>query len=91
MTQPIINNNVSQTDLMYFKEEILGNIKQMDNKMNEKIDQIMKIFEAKIAPYQSKFDEMSNKIFDLSNLISMLDNSEIDVSTLGKKAKDRIK
>ena len=41
MTQPIINNNVSQTDLMYFKEEILGNIKQMDNKMNEKIDQIM--------------------------------------------------
>ena len=26
---PIINNNVSQTDLMYFKEEILGNIKQM--------------------------------------------------------------
>ena len=23
---PIINNNVSQTDLMYFKEEILGNI-----------------------------------------------------------------
>ena len=70
MTQPIINNNVSQTDLMYFKEEILGNIKQMDNKMNEKIDQIIKIFEAKIAPYQSKFDEMSNKIFDLSNLIS---------------------
>ena len=65
MTQPIINNNVSQTDLMYFKEEILGNIKQMDNKMNEKIDQIIKIFEAKIAPYQSKFDEMSNKIFDL--------------------------
>ena len=88
MTQPIINNNVSQTDLMYFKEEILGNIKQMDNKMNEKIDQIMKIFEAKIAPYQSKFDEMSNKIFDLSNLIS---NDKTSMEKITKLYEFRVK
>ena len=37
-----------------------------------------------VALYWNKNEE------NLSNLISMLDNSEIDVSTLGKKAKDRI-
>ena len=60
---PIINNNVSQTDLMYFKEEILGNIKQMENKVNDKINQMTKLVDTKLSPYQSKFDEISSITF----------------------------
>ena len=79
---PIINNNVSQTDLMYFKEEILGNIKQMENKVNEKINQMTKLVDTKLSPYQSKFDEMSSKLFDLSNLISVDKSTNEKVSKL---------
>ena len=67
---PIINNTVTQNDLMYFKEEILGNLKRMENKVNEKIEMMTKMVDNKLSPYNSKFDEMKNKIFDLSNLIS---------------------
>ena len=79
---PIINNNVSQTDLMYFKEEILGNIKQMENKVNDKINQMTKLVDTKLSPYQSKFDEMSSKLFELSNLISVDKSTNEKVSKL---------
>ena len=78
---PIINNTVTQNDLMYFKEEILGNIKRMENKVNEKVEIMTKMVDSKLSPYNSKFDEMKAKIFDLSNLIS---NDKSSVEKIAK-------
>ena len=55
---------------MYFKEEILGNLKRLDVRLNDRIDQQSKTIDSKISPISLKFDELSNKVFDLSSMIS---------------------
>ena len=63
-------NSISQNDLMYFKNEVLGNLKKMETNLKDTIKLVDKIIEDKLNPYQNKFEEMNNKIFDLSNLIA---------------------
>lgn len=65
-----MNAPVSQNDFMYFKEEILGNLKRLDVRLNDRIDQQSKTIDSKISPISLKFDELSNKVFDLSSMIS---------------------
>ena len=61
---------VSQNDLMYFKNEILGNIKVLEYRLSELLDKTSLEIEVKFHPYETKFHEINNKINDLTNLVS---------------------
>ena len=62
--------NVTQNDLMYFKNDILGYIKALENKQSERIEKLSSTLDSKFVPYENKINEINNKVFDLSNLIS---------------------
>ena len=74
-----MNNNENQStknDLIYFENEILGDMKKIETKINEKMAQTVSFVETQYQKYESKIKELTNKIEVLSKQITENDNTQ---------------
>lgn len=68
---PVNNQSQSiQKDIIYFKEDVLKDIRHLDSKLKLKLDTNIEKIDQKLKAYDSKFDSLIQKIADLSKLIS---------------------
>lgn len=74
LVQPINPNISIQKDIIYFKEDVLKDMRRIDAKLKLKLDSNSEILEQKLKAYDSKLDSMTQKIAELSKMIST-DNS----------------
>ena len=63
-----------QSELIYFKEDILKTLKKIESKLSLKQEESSSTLSSTLTSYDNKLDTFSQKITDLSNLIST-DNS----------------
>ena len=71
-----------QKDIMYFKEDVLTSIKELTNKLNTKFTEASDQLNSQITSYDTKFDVLSQKISDLSYLITKDKTLTDKISTL---------
>ena len=57
-------------DILYFKEDILKDIKIIENQIKTKSKENLEKFETKFIEYDQKFEILIEKVSNLSNLIS---------------------
>ena len=69
-------------DLLYFKEDILKDIKKIENRLNIKYKENNSFHESKFREIEEKIDFISQNIIDLSNLISLDNNIKEKVDNL---------
>ena len=84
------NTYVAKTDLMFFQNEVLSDLKNIESTVNTKISKLSENTSAIIKGYNQKFEEFSNKIKDLLGLITV---TKIDHEKLEElyRNKDKIK
>lgn len=74
-----MNNNDNKSisnDFIYFQNEILGDMKKVETKFNEKLTQTTSFVETQYGKYESKIKELTNKVEVLSKQISEKDNTQ---------------
>ena len=69
-TTPTPQSLSVQKDIMYFKDDVLNSIKQMNNKLNLKYTETTENIQSQLSSYDSKINALSSQIVSLSNLIS---------------------
>ena len=69
-TAPTPQSLSIQKDIMYFKDDVLNSIKQMNNKLNLKYAETTENIQSQLSSYDSKINALSSQIVSLSNLIS---------------------
>ena len=69
-------------DLLYFKEDILKDIKKIENRLNIKYKENNSFHESKFKEIEEKIDFISQNIINLSNLISLDNNIKEKVDNL---------
>lgn len=70
------NNKTATNDLIYFENEILGDMKKLETKLNEKLNQTVSFVETQYEKYESKIKALANKVEVLSKQISEKDNTQ---------------
>ena len=63
-------SNFSQKDLLFFKNDILKDFHNIENKLGGKYEKLSMNMESKLDMYENKINALSQKVIDLSNLIS---------------------
>ena len=67
----IINSRPSlNQELLFFKNEILGDLKQLENKLLRKIEQRTDSSQKKMVQIETSLDTLTKKIFNMSNFFS---------------------
>ena len=61
---------MSETNMIYFKNEILTDINALENSMNKKIMQLNNFLKSNIEENKTKFTKMSNAISELIEIVS---------------------
>ena len=69
-TAPTPQSLSIQKDIMYFKDDVLNSIKQMNHKLNLKYAETTENIQSQLSSYDSKINALSSQIVSLSNLIS---------------------
>ena len=70
------DNKSTKNELIYFENEILGDMKKIETKLNEKLAQSASFIETQYEKYESKIKELTNKVEVLSKEISEKDNTQ---------------
>ena len=70
LVQTVNQNNSIQKDIIYFKEDVLKDMRRIDAKLKLKMDSNTEILEQKLKAYDTKLDSMTQKIAELSKMIS---------------------
>lgn len=84
------NTYVAKADMMFFQNEVLSDIKNIEAIVNTKISKLSENTSAMIKGYNQKFDEISNKIKDLLELITVTKIGHEKVEELYRN-RDKIK
>jgi len=67
----IINNKPAlNQELLFFKNEILGDLKQLENKLLKKIEQKTDSSQKKIVQFETSLDTLNKNIFNISKFFS---------------------
>ena len=74
-------NNLKQ-DILFLKEDILKDFRQIENKLNTKYDNQNENIINKLVKFENNIEAMNNKINNLSSLISTDKNLHQNVSNL---------
>ena len=61
--------NYIKKDILFFKEEILRDLKQFQSKINEKVQTEEKHMKEKIEKFSVRIEKFNEKVIELSNLI----------------------
>ena len=84
------NTYVAKADMMFFQNEVLSDLKNIEAIVNTKISKLSENTSAIIKGYNQKFEEFSNKIKDLLELITVTKIGHEKVEELYRN-KDKIK
>ena len=96
---PNINNNLDiltiqqssfQKNILLFKDDVLKDLKKIEIKLNSKFENSSLSMESKLNEYNLKIETLSQKVYNLSSLISTDKNLQEKVDSL-LKFKDQIK
>ena len=69
--KPILNQRQSvNPELLFFKNDILGDLKQIESKLSKKIIQESDERDRKLIDFQNRLDALTQKLFNLSNTTS---------------------
>jgi hypothetical protein len=79
-----------QKNVLLFKDDVLKDLKKIENKLNTKFDSNTITMENKLNDYKNKIEILTQKVYDLSNLIIMDKTMQEKVESL-LKFKDQIK
>ncbi len=79
-----------QKNVLLFKDDVLKDVKKIENKLNTKFDSNSILMENKLNDYKNKIEILTQKVYDLSNLIIMDKTMQGKVEDL-LKFKDQIK
>ena len=79
-----------QKNVLLFKDDVLKDVKKIENKLNTKFDSNSILMENKLNDYKNKIEILTQKVYDLSNLIIMDKTMQGKVEEL-LKFKDQIK
>ena len=71
-------------DLIFFKNDMLGDLKQQEHKLNKKIDKQTDDTQKKLDQFQLKLDVLTDKLFSLSNLFTENNNLKEKIEYLLK-------
>lgn len=71
-------------DLIFFKNDMLGDLKQQEHKLNKKIDKQTDDTQKKLDQFQLKLDVLTGKLFSLSSLFTENNNLKEKVESLLK-------
>ena len=88
--ESISSKNTFNKQILLFKEDVLKDIKIIENKLKNKLDNNSIIIENKFNDYNNKLENLSQKIYNLSNLISFDNNIQEKIDSL-IKFKNKIK
>lgn len=69
-------------DLIFFKNDMLGDLKQQEHKLTKKIDQQTDDTQKKLNQFQLKLDVLTSKIFSLTNLLTENTNFKEKIDSL---------
>ena len=69
-------DGVSKNDMMFFQNEVLRDIKKLDNKFNTKLDEKNSQLIEKISIIEQKISLITNQITELFNSIAIGKNNE---------------
>ena len=86
-------SNFSQKDLLFFKNDILKDFHNIENKLGGKYEKLSMNMESKLDMYENKINALSQKVIDLSNLISTDKNIQekvIELSNSETRMKEEI-
>ena len=88
------NENLAlKTELIYFKEDVLKDIKSSSLKLTSRIDDQKDVFSRKIANIETRLEALFNKVVSLANSISIDKTMSEKIETLEKfrtKAQDTL-
>ena len=70
------------SELLFFKNDILGDIKQVESKISKKMDKQNEESEKKLVHLQHRLDSLTQKLFSLSNITSENTNTKEKVDSL---------
>ena len=70
------------SELLFFKNDILGDIKQVESKISKKMDKQNEESEKKLVHLQHRLDSLTQKLFSLSNITSENTNAKEKVDSL---------
>ena len=59
-----------QSDIIYFKEDVLRTLKMLESKLNTKLESSSSLVNETLQSYNTQLNSFQNKIDDLSTLIS---------------------
>ena len=59
-----------QSDIIYFKEDVLRTLKMIETKLNTKLESSSSLINETLQSYDTQLNSFQNKIDDLSNIIS---------------------
>ena len=76
---------ILKKDLLYFKNDILKDIKQIEIKLNTKYNDNSNNFDLKFQEYDNKINTILNKISEITNLIPIDNNIKEKVEKINKK------
>ena len=69
-------------DLIYFKNDMLGDLKQQEHKLNKKIDKQTDDTQKKLDQFQLKLDVLTGKLFSLASLFTENNNLKEKIESL---------
>ena len=79
-----INNDiVSKSDMMFFRNEILGDLKKIDSKINSKIDEKNTEITDRMSIYDQKITILITQISEIYNIIAKQKNQDDKISQFG--------
>ena len=84
------NNYITKNDLMFFQNEVFIDLKNIETSVNTRMNKLTENIENISKEYNQKFNDFSNKIKDLVQLVTEINVDHDKIEVLYKN-KDKIK
>ena len=84
-----MSNENSRNDFIFFQNEILGDVKQMETKLNEKFSQMKKFLDSETQKYDNKIEDLTNRFTLLTEKFNDQSNT-LKIEESIKKSRQRL-
>jgi hypothetical protein len=84
-----MSNENSRNDFIFFQNEILGDVKQMETKLNEKFSQMKKFLDSETQKYDNKIEDLTNRFTLLTEKFNEQSNT-LKIEESIKKSRQKL-
>ena len=77
-------SEVTRNDLMYFQDEVLSDIKKLENRFGVKLEKAMEQIKNKFDTTEETFTEITNKITDFNHSLSQISSNNSQLNNILK-------